>query len=214
MYERFRADPTSVSESWREFFADYRPPSDRTGGADARRTGDGAERAGVSVASSASRSRRPGPPPHRAAPAPAPGRAPSVDRAGPSCLGRRVTAGRLDRTPSPAPRLHRSTRPTSGHAIRRVAHRPRPRPPLDGVRALDGDQPLSRDRRVDQAEEPDVVNRCEVRPAASWPTWRRPSACPPPPACGWCRPSCSRSTAPSSTTSCSGPPAARSASPT
>src|ERR1700728_5285924 len=25
MYERFVADPTSVSESWREFFADYRP---------------------------------------------------------------------------------------------------------------------------------------------------------------------------------------------
>jgi 2-oxoglutarate dehydrogenase E1 component len=25
MYDRFRADPTSVSESWREFFADYRP---------------------------------------------------------------------------------------------------------------------------------------------------------------------------------------------
>src|SRR5450631_2403377 len=26
MYDRFRADPTSVSDSWREFFADYRPP--------------------------------------------------------------------------------------------------------------------------------------------------------------------------------------------
>src|SRR5579864_500032 len=25
MYERFLADPTSVSDSWREFFADYRP---------------------------------------------------------------------------------------------------------------------------------------------------------------------------------------------
>ncbi len=25
MYDRYRADPTSVSESWREFFADYRP---------------------------------------------------------------------------------------------------------------------------------------------------------------------------------------------
>jgi 2-oxoglutarate dehydrogenase E1 component len=25
MYDRFRADPSSVSESWREFFADYRP---------------------------------------------------------------------------------------------------------------------------------------------------------------------------------------------
>src|SRR5579872_6610268 len=25
MYERFLVDPSSVSESWREFFADYRP---------------------------------------------------------------------------------------------------------------------------------------------------------------------------------------------
>src|ERR1700686_4868810 len=25
MYDRFLADPSSVSESWREFFADYRP---------------------------------------------------------------------------------------------------------------------------------------------------------------------------------------------
>src|SRR5438552_3069335 len=27
MYEQFVADPNSVSESWREFFADYRPAS-------------------------------------------------------------------------------------------------------------------------------------------------------------------------------------------
>src|SRR6516165_7555028 len=27
MYDRFLADPESVSESWREFFADYRPGS-------------------------------------------------------------------------------------------------------------------------------------------------------------------------------------------
>src|SRR5579871_4159480 len=27
MYEAYLADPTSVSESWREFFADYRSPS-------------------------------------------------------------------------------------------------------------------------------------------------------------------------------------------
>src|SRR5436305_381964 len=25
MYDRYRADPTSVAESWQEFFADYRP---------------------------------------------------------------------------------------------------------------------------------------------------------------------------------------------
>src|SRR5271157_2685519 len=26
MYEQYRSDPSSVSESWREFFADYVPP--------------------------------------------------------------------------------------------------------------------------------------------------------------------------------------------
>src|SRR5580700_7357971 len=26
MYEEYRSDPSSVSESWREFFADYTPP--------------------------------------------------------------------------------------------------------------------------------------------------------------------------------------------
>ncbi|HXQ62192.1 MAG TPA: hypothetical protein VN796_07655, partial [Acidimicrobiales bacterium] len=26
MYEEYRSDPMSVSESWREFFADYTPP--------------------------------------------------------------------------------------------------------------------------------------------------------------------------------------------
>jgi 2-oxoglutarate dehydrogenase complex dehydrogenase (E1) component-like enzyme len=30
MYDRFLADPDSVSESWREFFADYRPASSRS----------------------------------------------------------------------------------------------------------------------------------------------------------------------------------------
>jgi len=25
MYDRYRSDPASVSDSWREFFADYRP---------------------------------------------------------------------------------------------------------------------------------------------------------------------------------------------
>ena len=32
MHERFLSDPASVSASWQEFFADYRPPG-RTGGA-------------------------------------------------------------------------------------------------------------------------------------------------------------------------------------
>ena len=45
--------------------------------------------------------------------------------------------------------------------------------------------------------------RCGAPRPASSPTWRRPSAYPPPPASGSCRPSSSRSTAPSSTTSCS-----------
>ena len=40
MYERFRADPGSVSEPWREFFSDYRPQgSNGTAAADARGAG-------------------------------------------------------------------------------------------------------------------------------------------------------------------------------
>src|SRR5204863_9909202 len=33
MYERFRADPSSVSPNWREFFADYRAPGPNGGAA-------------------------------------------------------------------------------------------------------------------------------------------------------------------------------------
>ena len=29
MYERYRADPASVSETWQEFFADYKPSPHR-----------------------------------------------------------------------------------------------------------------------------------------------------------------------------------------
>src|SRR5690349_11625031 len=32
MYDQYRADPSSVSESWREFFADYRKDDAATGG--------------------------------------------------------------------------------------------------------------------------------------------------------------------------------------
>src|SRR5665647_2438183 len=35
MYDSYRADPTSVSESWREFFTDYRPAVTPAGGAPA-----------------------------------------------------------------------------------------------------------------------------------------------------------------------------------
>src|SRR5207245_9120149 len=31
MYEQYLADPSSVSESWRDFFADYRRPADGAG---------------------------------------------------------------------------------------------------------------------------------------------------------------------------------------
>src|SRR4051812_37543657 len=45
MYEQYRDDPSSVSESWQEFFADYRPGPEgsRRGGNDgAATTGGGA----------------------------------------------------------------------------------------------------------------------------------------------------------------------------
>ena len=46
MFERFRADPASVSESWREFFTDYRPAVPTTGQTSptaAAAAGDGAD---------------------------------------------------------------------------------------------------------------------------------------------------------------------------
>ena len=59
MYEQYRADPSSVSESWREFFADYQ--SDTAGRLDPGRRGPAGQRA---------QGRRRGRPRRPAAPAP------------------------------------------------------------------------------------------------------------------------------------------------
>ena len=150
MYDRYQADPTSVSDSWREFFADYRPA-----GAPPTPT------AAAAAAPAPARSVLPGASVERPHPRPGPTDGPTNGA-----------------TPPPGTARCRPLR------CRRLRRRPR-RPP-----------------------------RSEGRPGASWPTWRRRSGCPPPPACGSFRPSCSRSTGPSSTTNCSGPRAARSASPT
>ncbi|HLI43666.1 MAG TPA: hypothetical protein VKU92_04280, partial [Acidimicrobiales bacterium] len=61
MYEAYLADPTSVSESWREFFADYRSASRTAPGAAAASPSDEAPAAAV----------RPGAPGTWPAPAPA-----------------------------------------------------------------------------------------------------------------------------------------------
>jgi 2-oxoglutarate decarboxylase len=63
MYEQYAADPTSVSESWQDFFADYRPGGVRT-------TADAAP--GPAPAPAPTASSAPAPTPAPTAPAPAP----------------------------------------------------------------------------------------------------------------------------------------------
>ena len=119
MYERYQADPSSVSPSWQEFFADYRPAR-----------------------------------------------------------------------PVSAP-------PATGTAVAGTAA-PAGRTPVAPVAATDARCDARRAAGIGTASR--VPRRSGVQRAGSWPTWRRRSGCRRPPACGWCRPSCSRSTGPSSTT--------------
>ena len=72
MYEQYLADPPSVSESWREFFADYRPDEPAHAG---RGHGPGRHR-GTRAAPAA-----PAPPPAAATAAPAAGRRPAPEPA-------------------------------------------------------------------------------------------------------------------------------------
>jgi 2-oxoglutarate dehydrogenase E1 component len=66
MYEQYLADPTSVSESWRDFFADYRRDVDHQGPAAPARSGNGMT---TPVAGNVAGTMAP---PAPAAPAPAP----------------------------------------------------------------------------------------------------------------------------------------------
>ena len=89
MYERYREDPTSVSESWREFFADYRAPA-----------ADGERAPGGPVATTASAAPAPTAAPAAAngtAPAPtsAPAAAKSAASSVPSAEVLRGAAGRI-----------------------------------------------------------------------------------------------------------------------
>jgi multifunctional 2-oxoglutarate metabolism enzyme len=79
MYEQYLADPTSVSESWRDFFADYRRDADHQAPAEPARSGNGmttpvaGNTAGTMAppAPAAPAPVAPAPPPAPAAPAPA-----------------------------------------------------------------------------------------------------------------------------------------------
>ena len=76
MYERYRDDPESVSESWREFFADYRTDLRSNGGAVAPPTsGAGAETVSAAGAPAPAPAAKAGDP----APAPAVARAPAPE---------------------------------------------------------------------------------------------------------------------------------------
>jgi len=85
MYERFRSDPTSVSDSWREFFADYRPA-----GASSPPTAAPAPSSTARPSSTVA--------PSTATPAPATAAAPSTATPAPATAAAPSTA-----TPAPSP---------------------------------------------------------------------------------------------------------------
>ena len=163
-----RAVPPGPAVGERElagFFADYRP-----GGANlARPSTPELSRSDATATTTAPASwPRPGGRPCR----------PTVPPEWPPAPCRRRTArpgaGRHPATDAPVG-------PAAGPARPTPPGRPRGRaPPTCG-------RPASAD--------PMRTRRSGARPAGSWPTWRPASECRPRPACGWCRPGCSRSTA-------------------
>ncbi|MCB1005432.1 MAG: hypothetical protein KDB35_14705, partial [Acidimicrobiales bacterium] len=94
MYDQYRADPTSVSPSWQEFFADYRP--------------------GASTSAPA-RVETPGSPAHPTAPAAAPPTTNGRDTPGSSAPAPAAEAEPADETPADAT-------PIRGAAARIVAN--------------------------------------------------------------------------------------------
>ncbi|HEX3462315.1 MAG TPA: multifunctional oxoglutarate decarboxylase/oxoglutarate dehydrogenase thiamine pyrophosphate-binding subunit/dihydrolipoyllysine-residue succinyltransferase subunit [Acidimicrobiales bacterium] len=83
MYDSYRADPTSVSESWREFFTDYRPAVTPTAPV------------AVATATATAPSPAPAPTPAPAAKAPAPVTSNGVARDGEKATPLRGAAGRI-----------------------------------------------------------------------------------------------------------------------
>src|ERR1700677_937526 len=88
MYEEYRSDPSSVSESWREFFADYSPPGAPTSAAAAvTSTGNGAPATANGSPPATGVPARNGAPASNGAPATAPAPAPlAVVEAAPAPL--------------------------------------------------------------------------------------------------------------------------------
>jgi multifunctional 2-oxoglutarate metabolism enzyme len=85
MYEQYLAEPTSVSESWRDFFADYRrdtdhhaPPAPRGQAAAPGSAGNGAAVTAPAAPAARNLAPAPAPAPPASTPAPAPAPAPSA----------------------------------------------------------------------------------------------------------------------------------------
>ena len=131
MYDRYLADPTSVSDSWREFFADYRAP-------------DGAG---------------------------------SGRRVAPRCAA-------LDGARDPAAAAGHRTIGEPAGLDACTSQRPAPVTPAEPATPQAqpatpaATQPEARSAAEPAAELPTRSPLCAVRPAASWPTWRRRSAVP------------------------------------
>jgi 2-oxoglutarate decarboxylase len=87
LYEKYRADPQSVSASWREFFEDYTPPAEEEDQQEEAEQRVAAVAGGASVAPAAAPVARPAPAPVApAAPGPKPVPAPSASSGTPVAL--------------------------------------------------------------------------------------------------------------------------------
>jgi multifunctional 2-oxoglutarate metabolism enzyme len=114
MYDRYLADPTSVSESWREFFADYRPAAPASVPTGVRPPGSTASRLAAPVSPA---------PGTRPAPAPAGRRETADATAGaPTGAPEAAPAPSADGLASPAPDPPDRPTPLRGAAARIVAN--------------------------------------------------------------------------------------------
>src|SRR2546423_120779 len=104
MHERYRADPESVSESWREFFSDYIAPTEQSA----------PFRVAVPTAevANATRNRE-----EAAAPSPAPARKPGIGRHGPGGPGLAGDLEKADGQPPLPGAVHKGAGPPDFRAF-------------------------------------------------------------------------------------------------
>ena len=185
MYEQYVDDPSSVSESWQEFFADYRKAGSRDDGG-ARPGGDGARP--VAPLSPAATARPQASPPGtvavkataaRAPPAPAPrprlrSRRPPASPAAPPAAGAGAASRRPPRRHRPATRSPPSgaRRPASSATWRRARHPDGHQLPGGAGQAAGGQPPG--DQRLPRAGPAGARSASPTSSATPWSRASRP----------------------------------------